>query len=278
MLYHLIRLLAVLSLERFYNKIVVANRERVAENRPTIFVANHPNTMIDALVVGYASHKRVRIVAKSGLFQNKFASWFLTKVGLIPIHRRQDDPSQMDQNVAIFGRLYEHLESGGSVLLFPEGVSEPGRKLQRIKTGAARIALGAEEKNDFDLGVQIVPVGLNYSDIQKFRSDVYCRFGKPVLPGDYRQQYQDDPVQVVRDLTETIRSGLEKVVALVGEDSLENLVSSLQTIYKQELMTDLGLDERSQTDDFFVTKALIDAARWFTKHDPDRMEKLSTEM
>lgn len=256
----------------------MAHRERVADPGPTILVANHPNTLMDALVVGYSTGKRIHILAKSTLFSHRLGRWFLTRMGVVPVYRRQDDPSQMDRNEEIFRKVYDLLEEGGSLLIFPEGISEPGRKLHRIKTGTARIALGVEAENDFSLGMRIVPVGLNYSDIQRFRSDVYCRFGKPILPAGYRQRYEEDPVQAVRDLTEEIRLGLEKVVAVVEDRTLDSVIDSLETIYKQELMVDLGLNRRSKTDDFLVTKGMIAAVRWFFRRDPERVRRMEVQM
>ncbi|MFQ6616283.1 MAG: lysophospholipid acyltransferase family protein [Fidelibacterota bacterium] len=278
MLYHLIRLIAVVSLDRFFRRIVVAHRGRVAHDGATILVANHPNTLMDALVVGYAAGRKVHILTKSTLFSSRVGRWFLTKMGVVPVYRRQDDPTQMDRNEEIFGKLYDLLEHRGSLLIFPEGISEPGRKLQKIRTGTARIALGVEARNKFSLDVRIIPVGLNYSDIQRFRSDVYCRFGKPIRPLDYREAYENDPVQAVRALTGEVRSGLEKVLAVVDEGDPEAVIDSLETIYKQELMMDLGLDTQSKTDDFMVTKGIIAAVRWFFRRDPDRVRKMETQM
>ena len=275
MLYTIIKAIAVLSLERFFDRIVVENREGLPEGVPTIFVANHPNTMMDALTVGYSVGRRLSFVGKSTLFSGKITSWFLSRSGLVPIYRREDDPTQTDRNEEVFRKLYDLLENKGSFLIFPEGISKPARKIQPVKTGAARIALGAEEKHDFRLGVQIVPVGLNYTDYQRFRSDVYCRFGKPIVAGEYKERYQKDSFQAVLDMTEEIRSRLEKVTTHVGEESLTRVISNLETVYKKELMTDLGMEEMSLKDDFLVTKGIINAVEWFHEHQPERVRQIA---
>lgn len=274
MIYAFIKALTTLSLKRFFRKIVVEHSDRVPGDSPTIFVSNHPNTMIDAMVVGYAVGKRIHFVAKSTLFSNRVASWFLRKLGMVPIFRPQDDPDQMHRNVEVFQMLYDLLEKGGCFLLFPEGISEPARRLQPIRTGAARIALGAEEKSDFRLGVRIVPVGLNYSAPERFRSDVYCRFGYPIVPGELKGQYESDPVQAALDLTERIRINLEKLTTHIQKDELEETVSNLEKIYKRELMVDLGMKLKSMKDDFLVTKGIVKAVEWFQNHQPERAQQL----
>jgi|TARA_B100001964_G_C14205534_1_gene587921 1-acyl-sn-glycerol-3-phosphate acyltransferase len=278
MLYFLLRLLGVLFLERYFDKIIVAHAGKVDYDRPTIFVANHPNTMMDALIVGYAVRKRLYFVAKSTIFANRFSSWFLTKAGGVPIYRKQDAPSKTIQNVEVFEKLYDFLEAGRPFLIFPEGISMPDRRLHRIKTGTARIALGIEERNDFELGVQIVPVGLNYSDFESSRSNVYCRFGRPILPADYREDYLDDPVKTVNKLTEEIRSSMEHLITSVGEDEFGSVVAALETVYKKELMIDLGMDTKSEKDDFFITKGIIDAVQWLHNYHPRWARRLGEEL
>ncbi|MCH8069027.1 MAG: 1-acyl-sn-glycerol-3-phosphate acyltransferase, partial [Candidatus Marinimicrobia bacterium] len=278
MLYYLIKFLAVLSLERFFDKIIVEHKERIHPDCPTIYVANHPNTMMDAMVAGYAVGKRIHFTAKSTIFANPIASWFLKKVGLVPIYRREDSPDQMGKNEDIFIRLYEHLETGGSFLIFPEGISISDRLLHEIKTGAARIAFGAEVRNKFSLNVQIVPVGLNYSDYQKFRSDVYCRFGYPIFINEYRDNYEKDPVQAVKEVTEKIKHQLEKVTTTLPESELSDLVDFVNTIYKKDLMVEMGLETKSVEDEFFVTKGIIDAVEWYKQHHPESTKIMSKEM
>lgn len=278
MLYYLIKFLAVLSLERFFDKIIVEHKERIHPDHPTIYVANHPNTMMDAMVAGYAVGKRIHFTAKSTIFANPVASWFLKKVGLVPIYRREDNPDQMGKNEDIFIRLYEHLETGSSFLIFPEGISISDRLLHEIKTGAARIAFGAEVRNKFSLNVQIVPVGLNYSDYQKFRSDVYCRFGYPIFINEYKDNYEEDPIRAVKEVTEKIKHQLEKVTTTLPESELSDLVDFVNTIYKKDLMVEMGLETKSVEDEFFVTKGIIDAVEWYKHHHPEITKIMSKEM
>ena len=274
MFYYFIRLLAILSLERFFHKIDVEYRDQIPEDLPTIYVANHPNSMIDAMIVGYAVGQRICFTAKSTLFSNKIAAMILRRIGMVPVFRRHDDPNMMFKNEEVFSQLYEHLEKKDSFLIFPEGISEPERKIQPVKTGAARIAFGVEERNNFELGVQIIPVGLNYSEYRKFRSDVYCRFGRPISLITCREKYEKDPAQAVRDLTHDIELNLKKLTTHVEEDKLSEIVSDLEAIYKKELMTDLKMERKSMKDDFLVTKGIIQAVEWFNQHQPDRMKRV----
>jgi 1-acyl-sn-glycerol-3-phosphate acyltransferase len=272
MLYFLVKLLAITGIRTFYDRIIVKNLRYIPESGPLIFAANHPSTMMDPIIIGYACPRRLYFLAKATLFKRPLNRWFLTRLGLIPVYRRQDDPELVDKNVETFSCCYELLEQGKSLLIFPEGISTGERIIGRIKTGAARIGFGAEERNAFSLGVQIIPVGLNYSNVVKFRSEVYVRFGQPIPLREYREQYEQEPVAAVKEVTGRIETALSKLTTTVKELELEGIVSALENIYKKELIVDLGMQPDDSHADFAVTKGLINAVEWFYERYPERVE------
>jgi glycerol-3-phosphate O-acyltransferase/dihydroxyacetone phosphate acyltransferase len=69
-------------------------------------------------------------------------------------------------------------EEGRALLLFPEGISYTLSSMQPLKTGAARVAQELLQKHGES--IPIVPVGLNYVQKEKFRSNVLVEFGPPL--------------------------------------------------------------------------------------------------
>ena len=268
MLYHLLRLIALTGINLFYNSISVENQDRVPKKGPVIFAANHPNTMMDPLIVAASCGRRVSFLARSTLFFNSFASWLLSTLGIIPVYRKNDAKDDMHRNEEMFSATYRHLERNHGLLIFPEGSSTPERIIHKIKTGAARIGLGAEEKNNFMLNVQIVPAGINYSASTKFRSDVHCRFGRPIKLIDYKEKYQKDNWSTVEEITDQLRKALEKLTTTVSDQEDEDIVKSLESIYKKELTINLGMDKKSKSDDFKISKGIIKALEWFSVNKP----------
>jgi len=159
----------------------------------------------------------------------------------------------------------------GAFLIFPEGVSTGDRILEKIKTGAARIGFGAETKNNFQLGVKIIPVGLSYSDVIKFRSDVFVRFGKPIVLGDYKESFMADEKQTINHVTNEIETALNKLTTNVSELEITDLVECLELIYKKELIQEMGLELKNKQDDFSVTKGLINAVEWYQEKYPEKV-------
>ena len=74
-----------------------------------------------------------------------------------------------------FEACYRVLEQGEAVGIFPEGITHDDPQLKTVKTGAARMALELEHRHGGKLGLQIVPVGLNLSAKNKYRSEALNR-------------------------------------------------------------------------------------------------------
>ena len=168
MVYNIIKIIAITGLNNFFRKISTQNNSIIPKKGPVIFVSNHPNLIIDAWLVGMTCNRRLYFLAKSTIFRGKTLSWILSKLGLIPVYRKQDGNGDTTKNKDTFIKAYGILEKKGSFLIFPEGISVAERKLNKIKTGAARIGFGAMVNNEWNLDVTIVPVGLSYENIIKF--------------------------------------------------------------------------------------------------------------
>lgn len=177
---------------------------------PTIFVANHPNGLIDPIVVAKVSGRRLLFLAKAPLFKIPIIGQLAKSGGAIPVYRKQDG-DDTGLNSGMFINVHNALADGRAICLFPEGISHNQPELQRLKTGAARMALGAEAEHEFVLGVKIVPVGLTYRSKTHFRSSVAAEIGPPILVQDWQRQYEIDPWQAVESLTRHIGEGIKAV-------------------------------------------------------------------
>ncbi len=272
MLYYIIKLMAITAIKTFFNKISAEHDDTIPRGEPVIFTSNHPNTMMDPIIIEYTCKRKLYFFAKSTLFDNPIAGWFLKQMQLVPVFRRQDDATLMHRNEETFTKGYEILKQRKAFLIFPEGISTGERILSEVKTGAARIGFGAEAGQNWNLGVKIVPVGLNYSKAFKFRSDVLARFGKPIILSEFRSLYEKDNMEAVYQVTAQIETALSKLTINLKDLETQEIVEALETIYKQELAVDLGLEIKDKADDFSVTKGLINAVEWYFEHDPDRVD------
>src|SRR5438552_11852488 len=159
----LVRWLAEALVRLYYPTRSVEGGERIPPDKPVIFVLNHPNGLLDPLVLRVATGRPARFLAKSTLFGNPLGRLAMGAFGSIPVYRAQEAGAQgknVARNEESFARCRAELAANGALALFPEGVSHSDPQLRPLKTGAARIALSAEAEHDGKLGVTIVPVGL----------------------------------------------------------------------------------------------------------------------
>ena len=278
MLYYVLKYLSIFLVNVFFRRLHVEHKDRIRKTGPIILAANHPNTMMDPLLVALLCGRNPHFLGKSTLFNSKIAKWFFASVRVLPVYRKLDAEKEMGKNAEIFEKCYMALEAGNALVIMPEGISQMDGTLHEIKTGTARIGLGAEARNAFELGVQIVPAGINYSSPTEFFSDVHCRFGRPINLKDYRQLYEKDEYEAVYEVTRQIRDALEKLTTTVENSETASVLENLQKIYKMELAVGLGLHENLDQHDFSMTRGMADAINWYSNQFPKSFNKMDKRM
>ncbi len=229
--YHSVRNLALFSFRIFYRKTVILQKEKWKIKQPTILVSNHPSTMTDPInVAGRFGDTMVHFLANASMFKHWFTNWFFNTFYCIPIERPKDVGGRKISNADSFAKCDAFLSGGGCLYIAPEGVSNLERRLQELKTGTARIALSAEAKNNFQLGLQILPVGLSYSAPTDFRSDVLMNIGEGIVVKPYEQAYAEDPVATVRRLTADLEKAMEALILHTADKTEDVLLAHIESI------------------------------------------------
>lgn len=175
---------------------------------PLLVAANHPNSLLDPVLIFHCSERMPRPLGRAPLFDRLLLGPVLRVLGGIPVYRRQDDPEAMHRNEDMFRDAVAVLHGGGAIQIYPEGKSHSGAHLAEFRTGAARIALQAEDGVGWELGLSIVPVGITYSRKERARTGVAVRFGRAFGCADLEDAYREDPVAAARELTERIEAGI----------------------------------------------------------------------
>jgi len=201
---------------RAYYRFTVGGA-RVPAEGPVLLVANHNNGLMDPAFVTVAAQREVRFLAKAPLIVHPYIGWLVRAVGSLPVYRVQDDPRLVGQNRDIFVAVHEALAAGAAVGIFPEGTSHSGPHLSPIKTGAARIALGAARRIGHDF--PIFPVGLVFRDRNSLRSEARVVVGDAFDWSDLAARA--DEKFAVRELTKRIDEAMRRVTLNLdsGEDA-----------------------------------------------------------
>ncbi len=174
-----------------------------------LLVANHPNTLIDPAVIQTTAGRRVRFLAKSTLFAWHPLSPLIRRSGAIPVYRKMDPGVDTSRNVEMFSAVAAALSAGEAICLFPEGTSHAHGRLEPLRTGAARMVLNSGAAGH---PVTIVPVGLNFDALARFRSRAAAVFGRPVDYADLAESYGHDEAAAVRTLTDRIEQRLKHLM------------------------------------------------------------------
>jgi glycerol-3-phosphate O-acyltransferase/dihydroxyacetone phosphate acyltransferase len=196
----------------FFRRITLVGADRVPADRPLIFTPNHGNSLIDGfLALGFLPRKP-RALAKASLWQNPLSRALVVAANCIPVHRRQDSRTGDvgGRNVEMFKDCGEVLARNNCLVLFPEGTSHDEPSLKPLKTGAARIVLGAEQQHG-PLQTSIVPVGFNFDAKERFRSRVLITIGEPIQPLEDGDRADPEDREAVAELTARIDRGLRQV-------------------------------------------------------------------
>jgi len=273
--YRAVRGVARFWLWFLFKSVDARHPERVPAGGPILLCVNHPNNFIDSLVVGSVLRRKVHYLATAAMFRNPLLARFLLAGGAIPVYRRQDDPDKMDRNADTFSACHAAFARGRLVAIYPEGTTHAEVRVQRIKTGAARIALGYESERPDELA--LVPVGLSFEARKSFRSRVLVAFGEPIQPAAYRPAYREDPGKAVDALTRDLQWAMEAQVVNVERIDDQRLLGAVEELYRDELteqvMESRGL-RRRDVDPVRLSRSIAGAVQHFKATDPVRVESL----
>jgi 1-acyl-sn-glycerol-3-phosphate acyltransferase len=225
-----------LILRIFFPRIEISNVDRVPERGPVILVVNHPNGLIDPLFLLCLSPRPVSLLAKAPLFDMPVIGWFVKALGSIPVYRRQDEGFDPGKNRQTFDRARAILAGGGAIAVFPEGASHDDPKLRPLKTGAARIALGATAvAGGNDAALTITPMGIYYTAKGIFRSEALLYFGQPITVAPTRLGANGEPpTDEVRQLTNRLEKALSDVTLQADEHEALALVARAEQLFSAE--------------------------------------------
>src|SRR5262245_45439989 len=199
----------------YYPRRTIEGAEHLPASGPTLYVLNHPNGLMDPMVLRAMLGRPIRFLAKSTFYDNPFGRLAMDAFGSLPVYRAQDAEKEggagagagsggggggaerVARNDRTFARCRDELAAGAELAVFPEGASHSDPRLRPLKTGAARIVLAAVSSADRASALRVIPAGLHYDDKSQFRSGVHLVVGAPMDLASFRARHASDPRQAV---------------------------------------------------------------------------------
>ena len=270
-------ILAVLkfALRVYFRRIEIIGLQHVPLKSPVIFVLNHPNALVDPVFLFCLAPRRVSFLAKAPLFRMPVLGFFIRALDSLPVYRRKDEGEDVSRNEETFVAARKLLAGGGTIGICPEGVSHSEPRLLPIKTGAARIALGAVSTGEVT-DLKIVPAGLYYTSKTKFRSSVLLYFGKPIkVPPVSLEETGNLPRAAVRELSDRIEVALREVILNAEQEEAMQTICRAEKIFSAEVE---GESRESLAQELQLQQRFIKAYTVLRARAPERLLKLELRM
>jgi len=217
-----------------YREVNVYAPVSIPNESPKLNVANHFGGVSDALLLLGVLPDRPGIVARDVIWNVPVVGRLMNWIGAIPVHKPEDHNSPTS-NDEMFTSCYDALNDAGNVLIFPEGVTRNEPSIATVKTGAARIAIGAQA-HGVD-GIQIVPIGIHYENKAALRSQVFINVGMPLRAAP---DYEDwsEASQLATGAAIALRSQLDDSASEVPfalRDRLANTLADLPAEHRARI-------------------------------------------
>ena len=164
----------VFALARYLVRMLFRFRVDGLENLPPppFLIASNHQAWYDTIFIVAALPRLPMIYTmarRDTVFNRRWKRWLVPLFGVFPI---QPQEGELDERGV--ASVYQVLQRGGAVLIFPEGRYSRGRELRPLKRGIAHFALQA--------GVPIVPVAISGLDRLRLFGRVEIYIGPPIRP------------------------------------------------------------------------------------------------
>ncbi|WBX72134.1 lysophospholipid acyltransferase family protein [Tenacibaculum retecalamus] len=230
LLYSIFKIYIKIGLFFYSKKITVLGENNVPKKGAVLFVANHPNALIDPLLIATNTKRKIHFLVRAAVFKNTIAAAFLNLLGLMPIYRIRDGIKQLSKNEAIFNDCQDLLNNKETLLIFAEGSHNRKRTIRPLSKGFTRIIYGALEKYP-NLNIHVVPIGLTYQNSSSYPSKVTLNFGKPILANEFYNQ--NDIFKSIKTIKEQVAHQLENLSVHIAND--EFYTTTIQKLDKAQV-------------------------------------------
>ena len=236
MLYFILRPLLRLALQVYFRKIYLHGLEHIPTSGPLILACNHPSAFFEGCLLACYQPRSLYFMVRGDVFVKPFYRRLLVALHQIPIYRFVDGFANLRHNPSTMAASYEVLAQGKTILIFSEGRTIYEKKLQPIQKGTARMAFGAMEQMKLP-DIPIVPVGVNYTYFNVFRSEVMINFGPPIHAKSYYDlSFPPQNADIVA-LTNELEHRLKALTINVADSANEPLFNRLAATHRPPSFT-----------------------------------------
>jgi len=233
-------------LKAFFRRVEVTGLGNLPAEGGGIFIAWHPNALVDGALIVSQFPGCIVAGARHGLFRFPLIGAWMRACGAVPVYRRRDFPEgayhlRRKANEKSIEAMAASIASGGFALLFPEGQSHDEPFPTELRTGAARLYYRARELEKGETGAPyIIPVGLHYDRKHLLGSSALVSFHPPLeiprgLEEPEPEGASDEEKRTrYRALTDELEKALREVVHATESWDLHHAMHRARKILRAE--------------------------------------------
>lgn len=235
MLYYILRPVATIALCIYFRKIYLTGTENLPEpGKGVVFAINHPTAFIDPIpITSFFFRFITHFILRGDMFDSPVVQWILSSMKMVPIFRFRDGFKNLRKNQETMERMEKLLADGGNIIIMAEGVREHEKRLRPIQKGTARLVFGSYGKYKNE-DIQVVPVGINFTNALKERSVLMYDFGQPIPIKDYLADFEQNDRRAINKLTKEISTRLKKHVIHVADKEDDQLADDILDVFRHE--------------------------------------------
>lgn len=175
----MVRSYVQLGLFFYYRKVLVAKQQPFSKNEAVIFLGNHQNALMDALVIAAKNGRFVYFLTRASVFSNPLVAKILRSLRMLPVYRVRDGWKTISKNDEVFKTCSKLLQDKKAIAVFPEGNHNLKRTVRPLSKGFTRIVFETLSKYP-DTRLSLIPVGINYEDAVGYANGVLLNFGTTI--------------------------------------------------------------------------------------------------
>ena len=235
MMWQVIRYVMSFGMDTFYKRLAIKNRQNVAVKGPVIVAINHPNAFMDPAMFSYVAYPpKFYFLARGDVFKPGITTRILESIGIAPIFRMRDGGKEgLKKNDETYRRVFMMLKKNKKIIIFAEGLCVQERRLRPLKKGVPRMIFNAmEDINREDLTV--VPVGVNYGDPKKFRSNLFYNVGEPIKVADWMEEYKAQPARTMNAFIKVLEPKMKELIVHIDNPQNDKLVGWMEEMFLRD--------------------------------------------
>lgn len=206
MFYSILRLFVRLGLKWYAPGLKARDLQLATYSYPTIVLANHPNSFLDALVIVAYAPVKICFLTRGDIFKHPITNVVLRWLYMLPIYKRNDDDDFAVKNDFTFDECMRRLAAGQHVLIFPEGRSRNLWELQPFMNGGLTSLL--ERSYKAELPLQIQTYTLNYNSFRHVPKAIELVALPPLDTTEYISGHQVRTADIIRDVRNNLHEAI----------------------------------------------------------------------